>query len=80
MPNDSLTSILQAICGDDVSARTLLGNPSFLKLCTVLAEQLAQRFRQTVLLENAARRPGAYDELDGSSFKNELHEALERDS
>jgi len=80
MRNDSLSTILTALCKDHTSAKMLLGNPSFLKICEALAEQIEQRFRQTILLEKAARRPGGYAELDNSDFRDELHRALERDS
>jgi hypothetical protein len=80
MALDGLSSILQSLCEDPVTARMLLGNPSFLKICAALAQQIDERFRQTVLLEKGARRSGGYEELDRSSFRNELHDALERDS
>jgi hypothetical protein len=77
MSNDSLSSILRALCEDGTSARALLGNPSFLKICAALAEQMEEQFRQATLLENAARRPDGYAKLDGSYFRNRLYDGLD---
>jgi hypothetical protein len=79
MSADGILSVLRALCDDAASARMLLGNPVFLQICAALAEQIDERFQQTVLLEKAARHPGGFERLDGSRFREDLYRGLEHD-